>query len=149
MRTLLIAAALTLLAGEAAAQSSAQVVTQGSATIMDPAAIAQGKELSVDDVTAPKAGSKTHTAKSGSFTLQGESGQTFNLAIPSSVKLVRQGGGEAIELTVKPSTATGTFKGAEGKIGSTQVGVGATAPVTSASKGGLYQGEIPVTLTYQ
>ena len=149
MRTLLIVAALALIGGEAAAQASAQVVTQGSATIMDPAAIAPGAALSVDAVTTPKAGSKTHAAKAGSYTLHGQGGETYNIAIPSSVKLVRQGGGEEIELSVKATQTTGAFKGPEGKVGTTEVGVAATAPVTSTSKGGVYQGEVPVTLTYQ
>ena len=69
--------------------------------------------------------------------------------MPSSVKLTRSGGTEEIELTLKPSSTSGTFGGQQDKVSAKEVGVGATAPVTSASKAGVYEGQLPVTLTYQ
>lgn len=149
MRTILIATACLLLAGEAAAQAQAQVTTTGSATIMDPAQIAPGAALKVEPVARPKSGSATANATAGSFTLVGQGGEAFDLAVPSSVKLVRSGGVEEIELTLKSSGSTGTFAGAQGTVSATQVGIGGTAPVTSSSPAGLYEGQVPVTLTYQ
>jgi hypothetical protein len=149
MRTFATAAALLLIAGPAAAQATASVVTNGSAIIMDPASIQPGAALSVDPVAAPKAGSRTAKANAGSFTLSGQGGETFNLAVPASVKLVREGGSEEIELKLDSKGAMGAFQGQEGRISEAEVGVAGSATVTSTAKGGVYKGEVPVTLTYQ
>src|SRR5690349_10317834 len=100
MRTYLIAVSLALAAAPAFAQSQAQVMTQGSATIMDPAQISPGAALTVDPVARPDSGSRTATAKAGSYTLVGQGGETYNLSVPSTVKLTRSGGTEEIELTL-------------------------------------------------
>ena len=149
MRTIIIAVSVALIAAPALAQSQAQVPTQGSVQVLDPAQISAGAQLSVDPVARPESGSRTATAKAGSYTLTGPGGQTYNLSVPSSVKLTRSGGTEEIELTLKPSSTSGTFGGSQDQVTARQVGVGGSAPVTSASKGGVYQGEVPVTLTYQ
>lgn len=149
MRIILVAAVLALTAGEAAAQAEASVVTRGSAAIMDPASITPGAELSVDPVATPKAGSKTAKANAGSYMLSGQGGETFNLAVPKSVKLTREGGSEEIELKLDAKGASGAFKGQEGAVADAEVGVAGSATVTSTAKGGVYRGEVPVTLTYQ
>lgn len=149
MRAFIISAAFSLLAGEAAAQASATATAQGSVTVLDPAQIAPGAAMTVDPVARPQSGSRTATANGASYTITGQGGETFNLAVPSSLKLTRSGGAEEIELRLIPSGASGTFGGAQGQPSAKQVGVSGAAPVTSATTSGVYTGELPVTLTYQ
>jgi hypothetical protein len=150
MRTMLIGAALgALLAGPAAAQASASAQATGSAEIIDPARISQESSLTVANVTRPTAGAKTAVAGGASYTVTGQGGETYTISAPSSLKLVRAGGTEEIELTLTPSSTTGAFGGSSDRASAATIKVTGSAPVTSTTPTGLYQGEYGLTLSYQ
>lgn len=154
MRTTLIGAAATLLgaaliAGPAAAQAGASVQATGSAEIVDPARISQESSLTVANVTRPEAGSKTAVASGATYTLTGQGGETYTISAPSSLKLVRAGGAEEIELTLTPSATTGAFGGSTDRASATTIKVTGSAPVNSTTPTGLYQGQYGLTLSYQ
>lgn len=154
MRTMLFGAApmllgAALIAGPAAAQASASVQTTGSAEIVDPARISQESGLTVGAVIKPVAGSKTAVAGGASYTVTGQGGQTYTISAPTSLKLVRAGGTEEVELTLTPSATTGAFGGSADRASQSTIRVTGSAPVTSATPTGLYQGQYGLTLSYQ
>lgn len=150
MRTMVVGAAFcVLLAGPAAAQASASASATGSAEIIDPARISQESSLTVASVTRPDSGSKTAVAGGASYTVAGQGGVTYTISAPSTMTLVRAGGTEQIELTLTPSKTGGAFAGAADRASETTIKVTGSAPVTSATPTGLYQGQYGLTLSYQ
>lgn len=150
MRTKLLGAALAvLIAGPAAAQVSASAQATGSAEIIDPARISQESSLTLANVLRPENGSKTAVAAGATYTLTGQGGETYTISAPSSLKLVRAGGTEEIELTLTPSKTTGAFVGATDRASAATIQVTGSAPVTSTTPTGLYQGQYGLTLAYQ
>ncbi|MET0274704.1 MAG: DUF4402 domain-containing protein [Phenylobacterium sp.] len=143
----LFALAASLSAGSACAQVSVQ--TQGSVTVLDPAQIARETDLSVADVARPAAGSRITNATAGSYTVVGQGGETFNVSAPTSLTLVRAGGTEEIQLSLKLSGSQGAFTGAVDQVSAAKIGIGGTVPVSSTTVPGAYQGKYTVTLAYQ
>jgi hypothetical protein len=141
-----LAGAAVLAAGAAQAQTSQ--VTQGSITVMDPATLGAGAPLGAVAITRPKSGSGSRDVSSASYTVGGLAGETFTVAVPSTVSLTRAGSGETLEMALTPSSTHGQVSGAAGFPGQVNVGVSGRLPVSSTTAGGLYVGEFGLTVAY-
>lgn len=149
-RILLMTAAAGLWAGEACAQAQAASQAQGSVTIVDPRALGQEAELSVGPVMRPAAAAGvTAQAVDGRYEVTGVAGDSFNLAIPSSLKLVRAGGTEEVLLELSPSGATTSLPGANGARSTGSVAVQGAVGVPQTAAPGTYKGTFPVILSLQ
>jgi hypothetical protein len=135
-----------LLAGGAWGQAAP---TQGSVTIFEPAQIARAADLSVADVARPANGSRTATATPASYSVTGLGGESFNLAVPESMTLVRSGGTEEIRLTLTPTRTQGALTGPTDQVSNVRIGIAGALPVSSTAVSGAYQGKYAVTLAYQ
>ena len=140
--------ALAVPGGVAHAQASA--AAQGSVTIVDPPQVGQASELSVAPIIRPSgARSVTAEAAQGRYTVGGRAGDTFNLAVPSTMKLVRSGGTDEVLLTLTPPAGVTTLSGAYGAPALGEFGVGGKLGVSGATTPGLYQGSVAVILSLQ
>jgi len=149
-RILLTAAAAGLWAGEACAQAQASVETRASLTVVDPRALGKESELSVGPVMRPGAGGGvTAQAVDGRYEVTGVAGDSFNIAMPSSLKLVRAGGTEEVLLQLAPSGATTILPGSNGARTTGSVAVQGAVGVPQAAAPGTYKGTFPVILSLQ
>jgi hypothetical protein len=142
--------ALTLGGGSAWAQASSSTQVTGSVVIVDPPQFSKGAELTVAPVQRPAAqGSVSAQAVGGRYEVSGVAGDTFNIAMPSSLKLVRAGGTEEVVLSLSPGAAATTLSGAAGARSRASVAVQGVVGVTGAATPGLYEGSFPVILSLQ
>lgn len=150
-----LAAAMTAgTAGTALAQSSAQVEVRSSVTIVDPPALGKETELSVAPVArggAPGAvtGAVTATAVGGRYAVSGVAGDTFNIAMPASLRLVRSDGAGEVVLRLLPSGAMTTLPGAYGARSVGSVDIQGAVGVPREAAAGVYRGAFPVILSLQ
>lgn len=150
-----LAAAMTAMtAGTALAQSSAQVEVRSSVTIVDPPALGKETELSVAPVArggAPGAvtGAVTATAVGGRYAVSGVAGDTFNIAMPASLRLVRSDGAGEVVLRLSPSGAMTTLPGAYGARSVGSVDIQGAVGVPREAAAGVYRGAFPVILSLQ
>ncbi|MGA0604377.1 hypothetical protein ACO2Q0_00115 [Phenylobacterium sp. VNQ135] len=131
------------------AQAQASVVTQGSVTIVDPPALAKGAEISVDPVSRPRAGGVTARAVSGRYEVSGVAGDSYSLAIPSSLKLMRTDGAGEVLLQLSPAGAVSSLPGTYGARASGSVAVQGAVGVDAGAAAGVYKGSFPVILSLQ
>ncbi|WP_309088697.1 DUF4402 domain-containing protein [Phenylobacterium sp.] len=146
---ILATAAVSLWAGQACAQAQASAEARGSVTIIDPRALAQQAELSVGPVMRPGAAGLTAQAVDGRYEISGVAGDSFNIAMPSSLKLVRSGGTEEVVLQLSPSGAMTILPGAYGARATGSVAVQGAVGVPQAAAPGTYKGSFPVILSLQ
>lgn len=166
-KSFIAVAMLSGLASPALAQNnSASVNTSGSTTIAAPITLTQHSTLRFGSLVRPTSSSSTvtvatdtcATALSGTgnaalisstsgcatYTVGGESGQSFNVSTDPSFAMTRSGGSETITVTLSKSEATGT-------IGQTSAdfNVGGSFAVDTTTVAGAYTGTFAVTATYQ
>ncbi|ACG77991.1 hypothetical protein PHZ_c1580 [Phenylobacterium zucineum HLK1] len=154
-----LAAAMTAMTAgtalaQSSAQSSAQVEVRSSVTIVDPPALGKETELSVAPVArggAPGAvtGAVTATAVGGRYAVSGVAGDTFNIAMPASLRLVRGDGAGEVVLRLSPSGAMTTLPGAYGARSVGSVDIQGAVGVPREAAAGVYRGAFPVILSLQ
>lgn len=149
-----------------AQNNSATVNTSGSTTIAAPITLTQNSTLRFGSLVRPTADSNTvtlatatcapaltgsgnaalisSTAGCATYTVGGESGQSFNVATDDTFDMTRSGGSETITVTLAKSEATGTIGQA-----SADFKVGGSFAVDSTTVPGAYTGTFAVTATYQ
>lgn len=154
VRTIVLGLAAAMPAGTALAQSSAQVEVRSSVTIVDPPALGKETELSVAPVArggAPGAvtGAVTATAVGGRYAVSGVAGDTFNIAMPASLRLVRGDGAGEVVLRLSPSGAMTTLPGAYGARSVGSVDIQGAVGVPREAAAGVYRGAFPVILSLQ
>lgn len=158
VRTIVLGLAAAMTAGTAlaqsSAQSSAQVEVRSSVTIVDPPALGKETELSVAPVArggAPGAvtGAVTATAVGGRYAVSGVAGDTFNIAMPASLRLVRGDGAGEVVLRLSPSGAMTTLPGAYGARSVGSVDIQGAVGVPREAAAGVYRGAFPVILSLQ
>lgn len=149
VRIILLGVAAALCAGPALAQGSATAT--GSITILDPPALGKETEMTVAPVARPSgAGAVSAQGLAARYSVSGAAGDTFNIAMPSSLKLVRSGGTEEVMLTLTPSGAVRGLAGALGTRSSAAFGVeGQVTGVTGTAAAGTYQGAFQVIMALQ
>ena len=143
----ILAAALaaSLWAGSACAQATQG--GSGSVTIVDPAALTPESELQLAPRAAGSAAAQDVAAR---YSVGGMSGDTFNLAMPSTLRLVRSGGAEEVLVTLTPTQgAVSVLAGPKGLPSRTKVGVRGAVGATGNTPAGVYLGEYTVILSLQ
>lgn len=142
--------AALLAAGAAQAQTGGrdQVGATGTMTVLDPVAISQTTELGHGAIARPRSGAGPIDVPGATYTVTGQSGETFNVTTPASIKLSRVGGTDEIQLTLTPSQTTGQVPGAAGLPGSTTIGLRGQAPVDKGTANGVYVGKYGLTVAY-
>lgn len=139
-----------LWAAYAAAQASASVETRASVTIIDPPSLGKTAELAVGPVASPGAAAGvTAQAVNGRYEVSGVAGDSFNIAMPSTLKLVRAGGAEEVMLQLTPEGAVSILPGAYGARATGSVAVQGEVGVQQNAAPGLYKGTFPVVLSLQ
>jgi hypothetical protein len=156
---------LTAISGSAFAQATATVTTTGSATIIQPITLTQGTGLAFGTIVRPGTGTGTVTIDSGTgarsvangvvglasttsravYTVNGEGGATFSIAVPATFNLT---GPSTIPVTLTPTGSTGTLTNALGTAGTASFGVGGNFSVASTTVTGTYSGTYDVTVAY-
>jgi hypothetical protein len=156
---------LIAISGSAFAQSSASVTTTGSATIIQPITLTQGTGLAFGTIVRPGAGTGTvtidattgtrtvangvvalaSTTSRGVYTVNGEGGQTFSIAVPANFNLT---GPSTIPVTLTPTGSTGTLSNALGTAGTASFGVGGNFSIANTTATGVYSGTYAVTVAY-
>ena len=164
-RSALAAAALSMLAGAAFAQSSASQTTTGTSTIIQPITLTAGTGLAFGTLVRPSTGSGivtidqtsggrtvtggvvalASTTSRATYTVGGEGGQTFSIAVPASFNLT---GPSTIPVTLTPTATTGTLSNAIGASGTAAFGVGGNFTIAAATTTGVYSGTFNVTVAY-
>lgn len=160
------------LASGAAAQSSANVSTTGSATIFQPISIAKNGDLRFGVIVRPLTGTGTVTQPAAggprtftggvallntagfpspqpaTFTVTGEGGQTFTIGIPPSFTMTGPSS-SSLNVNLASSAASGTLSNALGAAGTAPFGVGGTITnISDTTASGTYTGNFTVTVTY-
>jgi len=158
---------LTAISGSAFAQSSASVTTTGSATIIQPITLTQGTGLAFGTIVRPGTGTGTvtidpttgartvasgvvglaSTTSRGVYTVNGEGGSTFSIAVPATFTLAGPSA-STIAVTLTPTGSTGTLSNALGTAGTASFGVGGNFSLSSTTVTGAYTGTYNVTVAY-
>lgn len=136
-------------AAPACAQTQASAEARGSVTIVDPPALGKGAEISVDPVSRPHAGGVTARAVSGRYEVSGVAGDSYSLAMPSTLKLTRSDGAGEVLLKLSPEGAVSSLPGAYGARASRSVAVQGAVGVEAGAAAGVYKGSFPVILSLQ
>lgn len=136
-------------AAPAHAQHSSTVEARGSVTIIDPPALGKGSEISVAPISQPGRGGVTAQAVSGRYEVSGVAGDSYNIAMPSSLRLTRSDGVGEVMLQLTPSGAVNSLPGAYGGRGSRSVAVQGEVGVQAGAAPGVYKGSFPVILSLQ
>ena len=166
--TALAAAALSLLAGSAFAESSATATAQSHTAVLASIAVSKTSDLDFGNIVRPAAtaGSGTVTIAATSdtvvatspvstqggttshavFGVSGEPGKTFSVSIPTSFNLTSQAAGAtAIPVTLSTPATSGTL---DSTAGTATVPVGGSFTVTGATVTGAYTGSFDLTVQY-
>lgn len=142
------AAALGVVLATAPAFAQTSVETHASVTIVDPPALAKGAELTVGPVN-PGARGVTAQAVGGRYEVSGVAGDSYNIAMPSTLRLTRSDGAGEVMLQLSPSGAVTSLPGAYGARASTSVAVQGEVGVAAGAAPGVYKGSFPVILSLQ
>ena len=160
-----------LLAGAASpafAQATSTASGSGSVTIFQPITVTKNADLKFGNIVRPSAGTGSATVsnagtrstvnavglasgdtpQAAQFTVDGEGGQIYTLAVPPSFSVIS--GANSILVTTTQDVLNGnvTLSGSLGSPGSTVVKVGGSIPVDSTTASGAYTGSFNVTATY-
>lgn len=175
LRHLLPAAAAVVLlglAGAASAQTSANTSASASLGVVQPISIAKTSDLSFGTIVRPATGNGTvsvdaatggrtltggvsaigggpvTTVSRAVFTVSGEGGYNFNVTIPASINITRNGNQDPIQVTLVSTTGSGTLSNAFGTTGTATVGVGGSLPISNGTPSGSYSGSFTITVAY-
>jgi len=138
------------------------------ATVYRPISVSLSSNLAFGKIVRPTSGSGTVTidATSGARTMSagaglnsptpsraaysvtGEGGQLFSVAVPSTFVMSGSGGGSLTVTTSTTATASQALSSALGSAGSYSFGVGGSLPITSTTTTGSYSGTFSVTVQY-
>jgi hypothetical protein len=164
-----VAAGALMLAGSAAAQSSANETITGTMTLFQPIVVTKTSDLSFGTLIRPQTGRGEATIDPASgnlavtgavgtisasshsraiFVVTGEGGLNFSVTTPSSFSMTQNGGQDPIEVTLTPTITGGALSGVSGAEGSATVGVGGQIQIDSATPSGAYAGSFTVTVAY-
>ncbi len=160
----LSACALILLAFGNKASAQASATATSSATIVTPITITKTADMNFGNVAVQTATGGTvvmtpaavrsatsgvtlpgtsGTVSAASFTVNGQSGYTYAITLPSSVTLTDAASHSmTVDNFTSTPTATGTLTG-----GTETLNVGATLNVTAAQTAGVYTSSTPFTVT--
>jgi len=169
------ASAAAALGSAAHAQHTASVQTNATVTVFRPITLTKNTDLSFGTVVRPLTGSGTvlinkddgtrSLTGSGAllntgnpntqaapgratYTVNGEGGQTFSIAVPPTFDMTRANGSETIQVVLTPSSTTGQLSNALGQAGSATFGVGGSIVIDTSSAGGAYSGSFTTTVAY-
>ena len=164
-----VAALFTVLTGSMFAQSTASAGGNAEARIVAGISIAKNVDLAFGQIVrSASAGTVTldpstnqRTAKGGvtlgqnagfnaaAFTVTGEPEYKFQLTLPKSIDITRQGGKEIMAVNGFTTTLGTSNEGALDSKGSMDFSLGATLNVDANQATGTYDGSFSVTATYQ
>jgi hypothetical protein len=169
LKIALAAVAVSAIAAPAMAQSSATQSTNATVKIVQPITLTKNTDLAFGNIVRPSSGSNTvtisnasdtpvltgggngtasGTASRASFTVGGEGGQTYSIAVAALVTMTRSGGTEPLSVTLTASGSTGTLSGSFGSAGSATFTVGGAFTVASTEVSGDYSGSFNTTVAY-
>jgi len=172
VRSLLLAAAVAAVAGQASAQANANQPTTTTGTIFQPILLAKNSDLSFGTVVRPTNGTGTVSiaASNGqraltgagallnsgpnappsraTYTITGEGGQSFSVTTPPNFSMTRTGGSETILVTLTPTITSGQLSGSLGGAGTTAFGVGGSLAISNNTPSGAYVGTFNVVVAY-
>lgn len=135
----------------ACAQSAAPPGGQSTVTIIDPAQVGEVSQLRFAPMVRP--GETSGMAVEGQtarYTIRGMAGDSVNLTMPLSMKLVKSGGSDEVVLTLIPAGATTTvLVGKDGLPSSAAFGLRGALGVENAPPPGTYSGSYSVILSLQ
>ncbi|HEX5377839.1 MAG TPA: DUF4402 domain-containing protein [Phenylobacterium sp.] len=165
------ALAALLLAGAASpalAQATDTESGSGSVTIFQPITVTKNADLKFGNIVRPSSGTGSATVstagarstvnavglasgdapQAAQFTVDGEGGQLFTLAVPASFSVTS--GANSILVTTSQDVLNGTqtLGGSLGSPGSKVVNIGGSIPVDDTTASGAYLGSFNVTATY-
>ena len=152
MRARILVLALTaLIGGPALAQAPPPLSGPGTVTIVDPAQVSEMSRVGFAPMIRPgEAAGMAVEGQSGSYSIRGLAGDAVNIAMPLSVKLIRDGGVEEVLLTLTPAGQTNTIlAGQTGQPSMTAFGLRGTLGVENAPPAGTYSGTYSVILSLQ
>jgi hypothetical protein len=170
--SVVVAATALLVAAPAFAQATSNQSSSGSMTLFLPIALIKNTDLSFGTVTRPTSGSGNvnvnattgavtatggiNTVNNGpnapasraTFTVTGEGGMNFTVAVPSTFNMTRAGNQDPIQVTLSSTMGSGTLSGSYGGSGTATFGVGGAVVISSATPTGAYTGNFTVTVAY-
>ena len=169
LAALFAVALFTVLTGSMFAQSTASTSGNAEARIVAGISIAKNVDLAFGQIVrSASAGTVTldpstnqRTAKGGvtlgqnagfnaaEFEVTGEPEYKFQLTLPKSINITRQGGKEIMSVDGFKTTLGATNEGALDSKGSMAFSLGATLNVDANQATGTYDGSFSVTATYQ
>ena len=169
LATLFAVALITVLSGSLFAQSNASADGNAEARIVAGIAIAKNIDLAFGQIVrSASAGTVTldpstnqRTAKGGvtlgqnagfnaaEFEVTGEPDYKFQLELPKSIDITRNGGKEIMVVDGFTTSLGSSNDGTLDKKGSTMFNLGATLNVDANQTTGTYAGSFTVTATYQ
>lgn len=166
------AAALSMIAGSALAQTAANtdtVTSNSTARIIQPITLAQTGSLGFGTIIRPRSGNDVVTvdkdgnrSKAGdavllggtvealTYTVSGEGAQAFTATVPTTFNLTGTSG-NTIAVTLLPGTLPTVLSGtadASQTAGTATFKVGGSIPVASNTPTGSYTGSFNVTVAY-
>ncbi len=131
------------------AQAQASVEARASITIIDPPAVGQTAALALGPVARPQGADVRAQAVDGRYQISGVAGDSYNIAVPASLPLVRAGGAEEVLLQLTPEGVVNVLPGAYGARATGSVAVQGEVDVQPNAVPGLYKGSFPVILSLQ
>ena len=170
IRSAIMGAALSLIAGSAFAQATSTTTGNGAVKIITPISVSETQPLNFGTLVRPGSaatatiaataagapgGTATrittdgNTPTSGHFQVTGEDTYSFAITVPSTLTLTRTGGAETIAVTLTGSDATGVL----GTTNSTTAGqanyyVGGSLSVDNTTVVGAYTGTYTTSVAY-
>ena len=166
----LAAVAAFAAAGPCAAQQASAQPASAFGSIFQPITLQKLSDLEFGTVVRPNAGQGVVTVdpatgarslagqgallNSGSpvtraaFTVGGEGGQAFGIAVPATMTMTRVGGSETFSVTLIPTATSGVLSGSLGSAGTAAFGVGGAMTVDAGIANGAYAGNFQVVVTY-
>ncbi|MDB5456516.1 MAG: hypothetical protein JWP92_2101 [Caulobacter sp.] len=166
LKTAVVAAALSLLAGSAFAQATATVNTTVNTTIIRPITLTQNTSLAFGTVVRPASGNGNviidkatgaRTSDGGvatvgtgfsraTYTVAGEGAQAFTITVPAT--MIMAGPGNITVTLVATTSGSTVLSSTLGQAGTLDFGIGGTFPISNGTNSGVYTGTFPVTVAY-
>lgn len=160
--------ATALAAGFVAPAFAQSEDTTGSTSIVDQYALTKNSDLAFGAVLPPTSGSNTvaineasgvrsisgggngaivgSAASRATYQVDGDGGQAFDINIPATVVITRQGGTETLTVALVPTITGGTLSGSTGSPGTADFGVGGNFAIAPSTQVGTYVGSFVITI---
>lgn len=170
MRRILVVVTALAAAGSAHAQSSATQSTSATVKLVQAITLTKNSDLAFGTVVKPSSGANTvtisnagdtpaltgpgngalasSTTSRATFTVGGEGGSAFSIAVPAAVTMTRSGGAQTIAVTLTPSSTSGTLSGSVGSAGSATFTVGGAFTTNPGTASGSYSGAFNAVVAY-